>query len=76
MSPVTVDLFFFRKASDAAFLSIVDPAMHPKTVGFLLLRCDFESADKICLRAHDRKTPTLHQLREKNKKTSSSNCTN
>lgn len=38
MSPVTVDLFLFEKASDAAFLNIADPAMHPKTVGFLNLK--------------------------------------
>lgn len=37
MSPVTVDLFLFEKASEAAFLNILDPAMHPKTVGFLQL---------------------------------------
>lgn len=63
MSPVTVDLFFFRKASDAAFLNIADPATHPKTVGFLQLRFEFESAANIRWRAHDKKTATLQQLR-------------
>lgn len=41
MSPVTVDLFLFEKASDAAFLNIADPAMHPKTIGFLQLKQKF-----------------------------------
>lgn len=37
MSPVTVDLFLFEKAREAAFLIIAEPAMDPNTAGFLEL---------------------------------------
>jgi hypothetical protein len=38
MSPVTVDLFLFEKAREAAFLIIAEPAMDPNTAGFLQLK--------------------------------------
>jgi hypothetical protein len=38
MSPVTVDLFLFEKASEAAFLIIAEPATDPNTAGFLQLK--------------------------------------
>lgn len=41
MSPVTVDLFLFEKAMEAAFLIIAAPAMDPNTVGFLQLKQKF-----------------------------------
>ena len=59
MSPVTVDLFLWQNASEAAFLIIADPATHPRTAEFLQLRFEFGSAAMICWRAHDKKTATL-----------------
>lgn len=64
ISPVRVDLFLSLKASEAAFRSKADPAMHPNTVGFLeLIFVNSPSGPKISLRAQDTNTATLQYHR-------------
>lgn len=54
ISLVRVDLLLSSKASDAAFLIKMDPAMQPNIVGFILC-----SASAARCRAQDRNSATL-----------------
>lgn len=58
ISLVSVDLFLFSKATDAAFRIKIDPAMQPNIVGFML---SFDSTS--CWRAQERNNATLAAIR-------------